>query len=375
MLASSDSTEGGGRSDVAPATRSGVTLKLFGRFRFPVYLAAAPRDRRRLFVVELKGRVLVVRDGRRLRRPFLDLRSRVGIGRTSGGLDHGGLFSIAFPPDYSRTRRFYVFYTHRRGSLQVEEFRRSRSSRDRADPRSGRVVIAVPKASHFDLGGQIAFGPDGLLYIGIGYGPDAAAAQDLTALRGKLLRISPTRTDGAPYRVPGSNPFVGRPGVRPEIFASGLRNPWRFSFDRRSGTIAIGDLGERDVEEINFLPLARAAGANFGWDLLEGNKRRRAGNVLAYAPPALQYGHDRGACGVIGGRVVRSRSLRSLRRRYLYTDLCTGRLRSARVVGGRLRGDRRERLRVPNPVAFGVDARGRVYVVSLNGGVYRLVQR
>ena len=137
----SDSTEGGGRAEVAPATRSGVALKLFGRFRSPVYLAAAPRDRRRLFVVELDGRVLVVRDGRRLRRPFLDLRNQVSRARVSGGLDHGGLFSIAFPPDYGRTRRFYVFYTHRRGSLQVEEFRRSRSSRNRADPRSGRVVL------------------------------------------------------------------------------------------------------------------------------------------------------------------------------------------------------------------------------------------
>ncbi len=376
MLTSSEPAAGSARSEVAPSNRSGVALKLFGRFRRPVYLTTAPRDRRRLFVVELGGRVRVVRHGRRLRRPFLDLRRQVRIERAYGGLDHGGLFSIAFPPDYSRSRRFYVFYTHRRGFLQVEEFQRSRTSRDRADPRSGRVVLAVPKASHFDLGGQIAFGPDRLLYIGLGQGPDPAAAQDLTTLRGKLLRISPTRTDAAPYRVPRTNPFVGLPGARPEIFASGLRNPWRFSFDRRSRTIAIGDVGERDVEEINFLPLARAVGANFGWDLFEGNKRRRPGTVQAYAPPALQYGHGRRACAVIGGRVVRSRSLRSLRGRYLYADLCSGRLRSVRVGRrGRLRGDRRERPRVSNPVAFGADARGRTYVVSFDGRIYRLVPR
>jgi len=375
MVSSSGPAAGRGSTEGTSAARNGAVLGLLGRFERPVYVAAAPGDRHQLFVVELGGRVSVVRNDRRLGRPFLDLRAQVLREILPGGFDHGGLFSIAFPPDYARSRRFYVFYTHREGTLRVEEFRRSRASAARADPSSGRVVLTVPKESNFDLGGQIAFGPDGLLYIGLGIGPDASAAQDLGVLRGKLLRIDPAPIGAAPYRVPEGNPYVGRPGARPEIFASGLRNPWRFSFDRRSRTIAIGDVGQDLVEEIDFLPLARAVGANFGWDVFEGTEQRRPGDVPAYVPPALQYGHGHGACSVTGGRLVRDPSLRTLRGRYLYADLCTGWVRSAGVVRGRLRGNRREGLRVSNPVAFGEDGRGRVYVVSLDWGVYRLVER
>ena len=216
-----------------------MRLVSVGRFDQPLFVTAPPGDRRRILVVEQDGRIVVVRDGRRLARPFLDLRSRVLSG------DEQGLLSLAFAPDYATSGRVYVYYTGRDARQHVVELRRA--SADRADPSSARELLSMddPESNH--NGGLLLFGPDRHLYIGTGDGGGGydehgarGNAQDLGSLLGKILRIDPVAAGGRPYTVPASNPFVRRAGARPEVYAYGLRNPWRFSFDRRTG-----DLGDR----------------------------------------------------------------------------------------------------------------------------------
>jgi glucose/arabinose dehydrogenase len=350
-----------------------VRLARVGTFDQPLYLAAAPGDRRRVYVVEQGGRVRVVRGGRVLRAPFLDISGEV----TAGG--EQGLLSIAFPPDHRRTGLFYVYFTDREQQQRVVEYRRT--SPDRADPGSARLVMrmADPEPNH--NGGNMQFGPDGLLYIATGDGGGAddrhgprGNAQDLGSLLGKLLRIDPRPAGGAPYRVPSSNPFAGREGLRGEIYSYGLRNPWRFSFDRARGDLTIGDVGQNVVEEVNFVRRGRGRGANFGWRPLEGRRPNVPGETAPGAvPPVLQKSHAAGWCSITGGYVVRDAGLRGLRGRYVYGDFCRGQVRVATL---RTTGGRRDRAlgvpRVGSLASFGEDARGRIYVVSLAGPVYRL---
>jgi glucose/arabinose dehydrogenase len=359
---------------VAAAGRgSGVRLAPVGTFDAPLYVAAAPGDRRRLYVVEQGGRIRIVRGGRTLSRPFLDLSAQV----TAGG--EQGLLSVAFPPDHQSTGRFYVYFTDRAQQQRVVEYRRS--SPDRADPASARVVMqmADPEPNH--NGGNMQFGPDGYLYVATGDGGGAddrhgprGNAQNLGSLLGKLLRIDPRPASGAPYRVPPSNPFAGREGLRGEIYSYGLRNPWRFSFDRATGDLSIGDVGQDQVEELNFVRRGRGRGANFGWRPFEGRRRNIAGESAPNAvAPVLQHTHRAGWCSITGGYVVRDRGLRALRGRYVYGDFCKGQIRAARLRPQGARADRGLGLRTIDRLAsFGEDARGRVYVVSLAGPVYRL---
>jgi hypothetical protein len=234
-------------------------------------------------------------------------------------------------------------------------------------------------------GGQLQFGRDGMLYMGFGDGgggddPDDNA-QNLGKLLGKLLRIDPK--PGGGYQVPRDNPFVGRPGARSEIFAYGLRNPYRFSFDRRTGDLALADVGQDAVEEVDFLKASRRSrrprgGVNFGWDGFEGRGRNPNGSEpssAGHVPPVLQRTHGQGFCSIIGGYVIRDRSLGSLYGAYVYGDLCDSKLRVARLLPGGARGDRALGPRVSNLVSFGEDAAGRVYALSLDGGVFRLARR
>ncbi|MDP8943574.1 MAG: PQQ-dependent sugar dehydrogenase, partial [Actinomycetota bacterium] len=353
-------------------------LERVGHFASPVHVTAPPGDDRRLLVVEQAGVVRVVRGGRTLSRPFLDIRGSV--------LDGGerGLLSIAFAPDYERSRRLYVYFTDNRGDIRIQEFRRSRRSADRADRRTRRSVLRQTHrqfANH--NGGQLQFGPDGLLYAALGDGGGSGdpfgRAQSLRTLLGKLIRIDPRRTRGGrPYRTPRSNPFYRRSGARRQIFALGLRNPFRFSFDRATGDLTIGDVGEGTQEEVDFV--ARAAGggrgANFGWNHYEGDRLFPGGGPLSragtYVPPVLTYGHRGGACSIAGGYVVRDPGLPALAGRYVYGDFCTGELRSAVLRPGRATGDAPLGREVPRLSSFGEDARGRVYAASLAGDVYRL---
>lgn len=358
----------------------GVALKQIGRFEQPVYVSGAPGFPKLLFVVEQQGRVAVLNGGRRLPHPFLDLRGAVGF---DGG--ERGLLSIAFPPDYPPSKRFYVYYNDDAGNIRVDEFKRR--SATRADPGSQRQVIEIPhpvNANH--NGGQLQFLGDDL-YFGTGDGGSGGDppnnAQNKDVLLGKLLRIDPRPSAGAPYTVPASNPFVGKPG-RDEIYSYGLRNPFRFSFDTvtaKQPRIAIGDVGQNRFEEVDYTTVAAASGANFGWDALEGFAPYRDENSGTPDPgnttkPIFAYGHSRdGSCSIIGGYVVADRSLGSLYGRYVYADLCEGQLRS---LVPHLKGasdDRRLGLAVESPSSFGEDDAHHLYVASLSGPVFRLVQK
>jgi glucose/arabinose dehydrogenase len=362
-----------------------VTLERIARLSEPVYMAQPPGQNSRLYVVQKRGAVRVIEDDRLLARPFLDIRRLVD---SSGPGGDPGMAAVAFPPDYGRTGSFYVSYNDAGGALQVDEFRRSASDPLVADPSSRRPVLRIPEPTPAHHGGQIVFGPDGYLYLGAGdggpAGDPAGNAQNLDLLLGKLLRIDPRPSGDASYTVPPDNPFVGRPG-RDEIWAYGLRNPRRFSFDRPTMTIAIADVGNDRYEEINYLPIARSRGANFGWPAFEGFAAFRGGipssdTVL----PALAYPHDPG-CAVTGGYVVRDPRLARIRGReivgdYLFADYCTGKLYGFRPRLGRRPGKQRSfRFGIRYLSSLGIDNTGQIYVLTERGptggkgAVYRLV--
>jgi glucose/arabinose dehydrogenase len=365
-------TEQGAEPSQEPAGGRPVRLLRIGSFDAPTFLTA-PRGDRRRFVVQRGGTIVIVRGGGE---PvtFLDISDRIN----SEG--EGGLLSMAFAPDYRRSGAFYVHYTDRQGFIQIDRFQRSAGDPNRADPASRRSVIRVPHFRSNHKGGQLQFGRDGMLYAGFGDGgsggdPDENA-QNLGRLLGKLIRIDPRPRGG--YDVPASNPFVGRSGARPEIYAYGLRNPYRFSFDRTRGHLTVGDVGQDAVEEIDFVP-GRSGGRpprggyNFGWDVFEGRNRYEDGNAPGHVPPVIAHSQDSGWCSVIGGYVIRDRSLRGTRfyGRYVYGDLCNPELQLAFLKRPRA-PTKPAGMRVEDLVSFGEDGLGRVYAVSLNGPIYRI---
>jgi hypothetical protein len=318
-----------------PASAADVRLERVGRFSEPVYVTSPPGAKRTLVVVERYGRIRLVVRGHVKRRLLADLRARVKIDDPNEEVDQRGLFSVAFPRDYRRSGRFYVQYVDRAGRERVDELRRG-------SRRTRRVLDLGPVGSQHH-GGQLQFGPDGLLYVSTG--------MDTPRNPGSLLRLDPRR----------------RP-ARPEVYASGLRNPWRFSFDRAGGALLIGDVGDNTAEEVDVLAPGAPAGTNFGWPAFEGATRRAPG----YRQPALALQHADRWCAITGGYVVRDRHLRALAGRYVFADLCSGRLWSAALAGDTLRDARPLGVKVPYAVSFGQDARGRVYVVSFFGEVFRL---
>ena len=367
------------RPAASGSAAAGVRLLRLGTFAQPTYLTSPPGDSARRFVTERAGRIRVVLGRRKLRTPFLDIASQV----TTAG--ESGLLSMAFDPDYGRNRVFYVYYVDNSGALRVDRYRRSARNPNRAEAGSRRDVIRQPHPRLNHKGGQLQFGRDAMLYVGFGDGggsddPDDNA-QNLGRRLGKLLRVDPR--PGGGYRVPRDNPFVRRAGARPEIFAYGLRNPYPFSFDRRTGDLALADVGQDAVEEVDFLKASARArrprgGANFGWDRFEGRRRNPNGSspvASGHVPPVLQRTHGQGFCSITGGYVIRDRSLGSLYGAYVYGDLCDPRLRVARLRSSGARGDRTLGARVSSLVSFGEDARGRVHAVSLDGGVFRLARR
>ena len=287
-----------------------------------------------------------------------------------------GLLGLAFP-DKSSRGRFYVYYTDKDGRQRLVEYRRS--SADRARASSARTVFVHddPEGNH--NGGQLQFGPDGLLYVGTGDGGGGddqhgsrGNAQSLSSPLGKILRINPKVSKG--FRSPAGNPFVNRSGARKEIYAYGLRNPWRFSFDRKTGDLAIGDVGQDAYEEIDFVRKGEGLGANFGWRPFEGNNRNfNDESAPGHVPPVIVQSHNEGWCSITGGYVVRDPKLPELEGRYVYGDFCLGRIYGATLRSGGAGDVRPLGLpRVSNLSSFGEDASGRVYVVSLDGPVYRL---
>jgi len=355
----------------------GVALKKIGSFDAPVYVTGAPGFPQLLFVVEQPGRIVVLRNGHKLRKPLLDLRDQVSYG------GERGLLSVAFPLDYRRSKRFYVYYTDPAGNIRIDEFKRGSAVRARRG--SQRKVIVIPhpvNANH--NGGQLQF-LGNLLYFGTGDGGSGGDppnnAQNKDDLLGKLLRIDPRPTGGNPYTIPADNPLVGKPG-RDEIYSYGLRNPFRFSFDRRSHRLAIGDVGQNQFEELDYLPVADANGANFGWDAFEGDSKYTDENSGTPNPgdtvkPVFAYSHARGggSCSIIGGYVVRDPHLPDLQGRYVYADLCEGQLRALVPHLKRASNDHKLGLHVESPSSFGEDDQHRLYVASIEGPVFRLVPR
>ena len=483
-----DDTGSSSPAEGRAAAGRGVRLVKVGDFQSPLYVTAPPGDRRRIFVVEQAGQIVVVRGGKPAAKPFLDIRSKV----TAGG--EQGLLSVAFPPDYAQSGLFYVYYTERSGTEAIWEYHRA--SDDSANAGSARLVLRMDDPEPNHNGGLMVFGPDKLMYVGTGDGgggndqhgargnaqslssplgkllridprasggrpytipssnpfagragargeiyayglrnpwrfsfyranddradPDSARlvlrmddpepnhngglmifgsyrlmyvgtgdggggndqhgtrgnAQSLSSPLGKILRIDPRQSGGKAYTIPSSNPFVGRAGARGEIYSYGLRNPWRFSFDSANGDLTIGDVGQDEVEEIDFVKKGAGRGANFGWRPWEGRRR----NFDEPAPhaifPVITHTHQAGFCSITGGFVARDRGVPGLYGRYVYGDYCNSRLRVATLrVGNRAQSRTLAVPPISGVASFGQDASGRLYVVSVNGPVYRFAAR
>jgi hypothetical protein len=337
----------------------------------PLVVTFAPGDERRLFVVEKPGRIRIVLDGVLTAAPFLDI--------TSITSDDGeqGLLGLAFHPAYASNGTFFVNHTDVAGDTRVVRYGVS-GSPDEADVASASLVIEVPQPFANHNGGHLAFGPDGMLYVALGDGGSAGDphghGQNRTTLLGSVLRIDVDSGEG--YAIPSDNPFADGDGA-PEIWAYGLRNPWRFSFDRGTGDLYIGDVGQQDIEEISVLPAASPGGANLGWNVLEGSRcyLNDACDSAEMLLPVYEYTHDDG-CSVTGGYVYRGGAVPVMEGRYFFGDFCRGWIRSFRLVGGAAVGVHDHTAdfgSVPSLASFGEDAGGELYVVSLAGTVYRMV--
>lgn len=347
--------------------------QVVGGLNRPVALTHAGDSR--LFIVEQEGQIFIYNGTSVIGPAFLDIRPLVSC------CGEQGLLGLAFHPRYRENGFFYVNYTDGRGDTVIARYSVSANNPDRADPNSRVVLLEVdqPFANH--NGGDLSFGPDGYLYIPLGDGgaggdPDERA-QDLRELLGKILRIDvDTRTPPREYGIPPSNPFVSNPNARPEIWAYGLRNPWRAKFDRVTGDLWIGDVGQNILEEINFQPASSRGGENYGWDRMEGTRcfEPSSGcNDGSLVLPVLEYPHGAGDCSVTGGYRYRGGQYPAMQGIYFYGDFCTGNL-----WGATQRADGRfvAQLIADTPInisSFGEDMNGELYVVGLGGTIHQIV--
>lgn len=356
----------------------------FGGFERPVYMTHAGDER--LFVVEQGGQIFIVADGQRLDTPFLDVREKV----TRAGNEQG-LLSLAFHPSYAENGYFFINYTGRDGgTTHVERYQVSADNPNLADPASAETVISIEQPYGNHNGGLLKFGADGYLYIGMGDGGSGGdpenRAVNLETLLGKMLRLD---VDELPYSIPPDNPFVGVEGARDEIWAYGLRNPWRFSFDAETADLYIADVGQNAIEEVNFQPAESAGGEHYGWRLFEGNEAFRgdAGDRSAYTFPIHDYGHGEliplveknitqtAHCSVTGGYVYRGAEIPALQGQYLYGDFCSGYFWTLwRDDGGQWVN---ELLLLTDftIASFAEDASNELYLVAFSGEIYKLVEK
>jgi glucose/arabinose dehydrogenase len=335
----------------------------------PVFLTHAGDGSGRLFVIEQPGQIRVIRDGVLLPTPFLDIRTQV-----SSGESEQGLLGLAFAPDYASSGRFYVNYTDVGGNTAIARFRVS-ADPDRADRATQELMLsfAQPFANH--NGGWLGFGPDGFLYVASGDGGNAndtqGNAQNLGTLLGKILRLD---VSGSSATAAAGNPFAGSAGARPEIWAYGLRNPWRVSFDRSGGDLWIADVGQQRTEEVNLQPAA-TAGLNYGWRNMEGSTCRVAGCEVIGVLPVTEYGRDQG-CSITGGYVYRGSAYPDMAGRYIFGDFCSGRIWSlTRSGSGSGAANFTRNLELLSGLAissFGEDQAGNLYVVSYAGEILAL---
>ena len=335
---------------------------------FPLFLTA-PADDDRLFIVEKGGRIRIVEDGELVGTPFLNVASLVSTG------DEQGLLGLAFHPDYATNGFFYVNYTNTAGDIRVVRYTVS-TDPNVADAGSAKQILAVDRPASNHNGGMISFGPDEMLYIamgdGGGGGDPQGDGQNRATLLGDLLRIDVDAGD--PYAIPPDNPYATHATFRHEIWASGLRNPWRFSFDRNGSTLYIADVGQGTTEEVNAVP-ANQAGVNYGWDIMEGSDCFSASTCdqTGLTLPVAEYANDPETCAVTGGYVYRGSGIPGLAGHYFYSDFCAGWLRSFRLAGGVALDHRQWSIgSIGSVPSFGEDAAGELYILSAGGTVYRL---
>lgn len=347
---------------------AGVRLvEVVGGFSRPVLVTHAGDASGRLFIVEQYGRIWIYADGVLLPQPFLDVADRIS---TRG--NEQGLLGLAFHPDYETNGLFFINYTDRDDDTIVARYRVSADDPNRADPASAALILKIAQPYRNHNGGHIAFGPDGYLYIGMGDGGSAGdpqgSGQNPAALLGKMLRID---VNAEPYAIPADNPFVNAAGFAPEIWALGLRNPWRFSFDRATGDLYIADVGQNAIEEVNFQPAGSSGGENYGWNFLEGTRvYSRAAAPAGLTAPFFEYPHPEG-CSVTGGYVYRGERLPDLQGIYLFGDYCSGMVYASRRDGAGIWQTVRWLNTNEFISSFGEDEAGDLYLVGHAGSIFR----
>jgi glucose/arabinose dehydrogenase len=343
-------------------------------FSRPLYVTHAGDGSGRLFVVEQSGAIKIIEDGAVLATPFLDVSGLISQSALGGGYTEQGLLGLAFAPDYVETGVFYINYTDRDGNSVIARYRVSANNPNMANADSADQLLYVQQPYRNHNGGQMAFGPDGYLYTSFGDGGSAGDpqgnGQNLGTLLGTILRLDVSM--GENYAVPDDNPFVNSNSARPEIWAWGLRNVWRFSFDRVTGDLYLADVGQNQWEEINFQPANSPGGENYGWNAYEGSHvysgLEPASEVVW---PVLEYGHSGGACSVTGGYVYRGEMVPGLQGYYLYGDWCTGTIWAALPKSG---GEWSATVSLESGrqiSSFGEDEAGELYLVDYSGAVLR----
>ncbi len=344
-------------STVSEPTKIGIE-EVAGGFDNPVQATAAPGDAARIYVVEQTGRIKVVEDGRTREQPFVDLSDRI----VAGG--EQGLLSVAFHPDYATNGRVFVDYTNTDGDTRVVELTADPAAAV-ADPSTAKELLAVEQPASNHNGGQLAFGPDGLLYVGMGDGGGSGDpngnGQDTTVQLGKLLSLD-----------------VDASGATWQMRAYGLRNPWRFSFDRETGALFVGDVGQGSWEEIDAVAWPADKVLNFGWNVYEGTHEFSGGEVNPegrLVKPVAEYNHDTGACSVTGGFVYRGAAMPGLGGRYFYGDYCSGEIWTFRLRKGRAVEPWQAPFTVASLTSFGEDPAGELLLVSGGGTISRLVEK
>jgi glucose/arabinose dehydrogenase len=345
----------------------GVRLEqIAGGLSVPLYLTSPPGDSR-LFIVEKTGAIRIIKDGTLVADPFLDLGAQV-----SGGGEQG-LLGLAFDPEYASNGRFFVHYTDVAGNTRMSRFLVS-ADPDRADPASEHLLLSATQPFSNHNGGELTFGPDGLLYLGLGDGGSSndpgGRGQSVADLLGSILRMDVRAGDS--FTVPPDNPFVGQAGAEPTVWSYGLRNPWRFSFDRATGDLYIADVGQDQFEEINVATAAQGAGRgiNYGWSIMEGMHCRGGGacDQAGLTPPVLEYSHSDG-CSVTGGFVYRGAAIPALQGQYFFSDFCAGWVRSFRYVGDAATELTEWPALSPGGgvTSFGQDTAGELYILTGTG--------
>jgi glucose/arabinose dehydrogenase len=344
-------------------------VKVVEGFKAPLYVTSAADGSGRLFMVEQDGLIRIVRDLQILEPPFLNVKTLV-----SRDGSERGLLGMAFHPRYGETGTFFINYTDVNGDTAVVRYRVSPDNPDRADPNSAEMILQVDQPYPNHNAGQLAFGPDGYLYIGLGDGGAAGDphgnGQNGMTLLGKMLRLDVD--SDRPYAIPPTNPFVGRPDFAPEIWAYGLRNPWRYSFDRQTGDLYIADVGQNNWEEINYQAATSRGGENYGWNLYEATHPFQNGQAIGAVPPIAEYSHADG-CSVTGGYVYRGAALPDLQGTYLFGDFCSGTIWATRRAPD---GTWQTRILMNSGIpisSFGEDESGELYVVNYGGGLFRMV--